>query len=173
MENEASRHQATISTEILTRLVILLIAAWDAIAGLVLLAFRGASAGALGAGVEDRAGQRLLGAHLLVLVPVYLILAWKPRRFVQLLWLPFAAQGAVVLVIGYNMLEGDTEFGDGILAFAVGLIFVVLLAFLWVSEQRTIARLKSEAEIEATGRPAPALPPGAQPAQGPDGGSRQ
>lgn len=165
MQDEAPRPQATVSTEVITRVVILLVAVWDAFAGLVLVAFHGASTGALGAGVADEAGQRLLGAHLLLLVPVYVFLAWNPRRFVPLLWLPFAAQGTVVLVVGYNMLKGDTDFGDGILAFAVSLIFVVLLAFLWVTEQRTVARLQAEAqEIESSRsseRLARQLPPGA------------
>lgn len=163
MPAEAPRPEATVSTELITRVVILLVAVWDAVAGLVLLAFHGASTGALGAGVEDQAGQRLLGAHLLVLVPVYAMLAWRPQRFLPMLWLPFAAQAAVVLVIGYNMLLGDTDFGDGVLAFVVSLIFVTLLAFLWVTEQRTVARLKSEQDLGGIAGPQPArqLPPGA------------
>jgi hypothetical protein len=173
VDDEAARSQATVSTDILTRLVIILVAIWNAFAGLVLVAFHGASTGALGAGVEDEAGQRLLGAHLLVLVPVYLVLAWKPRRLVPLLWLPFGQQGVVVLVIAYNMLKGDTDFADGMLAFTVGLIFVVLLAFLWVTEQRTLARIKAEEEIAAISRPPEALPPGSQPSHGADGGFRQ
>jgi hypothetical protein len=140
------RPEATVSTQILFRLVIILIAAWDVVAGLILIAFQGAGTSALGAGVEDEAGQRLLGAHLLILVPVYFLLALKPQKYIGLIWLPFAAQSAVVLVVGYNMLKGDTEVGDGLLAFAVSLIFVALLGFLWVTEQRTIARLQMEQE---------------------------
>ena len=176
MSSDPAAPRATISTELTTRVVIVLVAVWDLFAGLVLLAFHGASRGALGAGVEDEAGQRLLGAHLLVLVPVYLTLAWRPQRFLPLLWLPFAAQGAVVLVIGYNMLEGDTDVGDGLLAFAVSLIFVLMLGFLWVAEQRTVAQLKSEAE---SARPPvlnpPQLPPGQtdrQAGHGAEGGLR-
>lgn len=161
MSAEAPRPQPTVSTELLNRIVILLVAAWDALAGLVLVAFHGASTGALGAGVEDEAGQRLLGAHLVLLAAVYLMLAWRPRQYAALLWLPFAGQAIVVLVVGYNMLKGDTDFGDGILAFAVSLIFVVLLGFLWVTEQRTLARMQMDGE---EGRPngqspGPGLPP--------------
>jgi hypothetical protein len=108
--------------------------------------------------VEDEAGKRLLGVHLLILVPVYLLLAFRLQRYLALLWLPIAAQASVVLVIGYNMLKGDTKFGDGILAFAVSLIFVALLGFLWITERRTAARLQME-EQQAEREP-PRLPSG-------------
>jgi hypothetical protein len=62
------------------------------------------------------------------------------------MWLPFANQAVIVLVIGYNLLKGDTDVSDGILAFVVGLIFVALLGFLWVSEQRTVASMKADQE---------------------------
>lgn len=134
------------------RVLVLLVAVWSFVAGIVLLAFHGASAGALGAGVADEAGQRLVGAHLLLLVPAYLLIAWRPERCKPFLWLPFAGQLALALTVGYSILAGETDFGDGILAFAVGAIFVVLLAFVWVSEQRAIARAKFEAG-QAAGAP--------------------
>jgi hypothetical protein len=136
----------TVSIRVLTRVVILLIAVWNTFAGLVLVAFHGASSGALGAGVEDQAGQRLLGVHMLILVPAYLLLAWRPERSHAFQWLPYAAQVGVTVVLGYNLLSRDTKFSDGILAFVVGLIFVVLLVFLWITEQRTLARLQMEAQ---------------------------
>ncbi len=140
---------AAISTRLLTRILILLIAVWSLLAGIVLVAFHGASAGALGAGVTDEAGQRLVGAHLLVLTPAYLLIAWRLERYQSFLWLPFAGQLALALSVGYGILAGETEFGDGILAFAVGAIFVVLLGFVWISEQRTLARAKLEARQAA------------------------
>ena len=138
--------EPAISTRLLLRIIILLIAIWSFIAGVVVVAFHGASSGALGAGVEDEAGQRLVGAHLLVLVPAYLLLAWRPERLPAMLWLPFAAQLAIVLAVGYNILTGETDFSDGILAVAVGGIFVVLLAFVWVFEQRSLATSKLTGE---------------------------
>jgi hypothetical protein len=156
--SSSPQSQATVSTELLTRIVILLVAVWDAFAGMVLLAFHGASTGALGAGVTDEAGQRLLGAHLLVLVPLYALIALRLQSYRGLFWLPFAAQSAVVLVVGYNMLKGDTDFGDGILAFAVSLIFVALLGFVWITERRTTALLQMEQQQRESSPPGVAAP---------------
>lgn len=136
---------ATISTRQLTRIIVVLIAAWSLLAGIVLVFFPGATSGALGAGVTDEAGQRLVGAHLLVLSPVYALVAWRFHRYRQLLWLPFAAQAAVFFSVGYGILSGETDFGDGILAVAVSGIFVALLGFVWVHEQRALARARLEA----------------------------
>ena len=150
-----SASDATISTRLLTRVIILLVAVWSMVAGVVLVGFHGASSGSLGAGVSDDAGQRLVGAHLLVLVPAYLLLAWRPGRYSSFLWLPFGAQLAVALTVGYSILNGETDFGDGILAFAVSAIFVALLAFVWVSEQRTVANAKYEASQAERSLPPP------------------
>jgi hypothetical protein len=158
MTDEAPRAQATVSTEVLTRIVIILVAAWNVVAGVALLALHGASRDALGAGVTDHAGQRLLGAHFILLVPIYVLIAVRFQRYLSLIWLPFAQQGLVVLVIGYNMLKGDTGFSDGILAFAVSLIFVTLLGFLWITERRTLARLQMEQEATPP-PPSPRPPP--------------
>jgi hypothetical protein len=90
---------------------------------------------------------------------MYLLLAWRPERYRACS--AAVAQAGVVLVVGYNMLVGETEVGDGLLAFAVSLIFSAVLAFLWITEQRTVARLKAEAEIggEEHGRLPPDFPP--------------
>ena len=141
--------EATISTRLLMRVIVGLIALWSLVAGIVLVAFHGASAGALGAGVDDEAGQRLLGAHLIILVPAYLLLVWRPEQYLGLLWLPFAAQMAVLLAVGYSIIGGVTDFEDGIIAVAVSAIFIGLLSFVWITEQRTLARQKlEEAEME-------------------------
>ena len=75
---------AMISTRLLSRLIILLIAIWSFAAGLVLLGFANDGGGALGAGIADRAGQRLVGMHLLMLVPVYLLMVWRPDGLLSL-----------------------------------------------------------------------------------------
>jgi hypothetical protein len=138
----------TIDTRILMRIVVVLIAIWSLIAGTVLVFFHGAGSGALGAGVADESGQRLAGAQMLVLVPVYVLIAWKPDRYPMLPWLPFLGQVVVFFSVGYSILAGSTEFGDGILPVAVSGIFVGLLGFIWISEQRAIAHERMAAADE-------------------------
>ena len=153
MSADPAHHQPAVSTEVLTRIVVLLVAAWTFICGVVLLGFHGASRGALGAGLSDEAAQRLLGAQLLILVPVYLLIAVRLNTYRSLFWLPCASQAAVVLVVGYNMLKGDSSFGDSILTFAVSLIFVALLAFVWISERRITAQMQMEQQDASDDRP--------------------
>jgi hypothetical protein len=124
------------------RVLVLLIAVWSLLCGLVLVAFQGAAAAALGAGVADDAGQRLVGAHLLILAPAYAIIAWRSEQYAALLWLPLAGQLAVAITVGYSILTGETDFEDGMLPVVVGGIFVALLAFVWISEQRSLAQQK-------------------------------
>jgi hypothetical protein len=141
-----------ISTRILTRVIVTLIAAWSLVYGAVLAFFHDASTGALGAGVEDIAGQRLVGAHMILLVPVYLMIAWHPDRYPMLHWLPFGGQLAVFFAVGYSMLAGTIGFSDGILPVAVSSIFLGLLAFIWITEQRAVAKAKLEAEEASINR---------------------
>jgi hypothetical protein len=145
-ETTSNPAETSISTTVLTRILILLIAAWSLLAGIVLVFFQGTGSGALGAGVSDVAGQRLLGAHLMVLAPVYALVAWHSERYQGLFWLPFASQLAVFLAVGYSILIGDTEFGDGMVAVTVSGIFIGLLSFVWISEQRALARRRLEDE---------------------------
>ncbi len=147
-EPSSATPETSISTTVLTRILTALIAAWSLIAGLVLVFFQGTGSGALGAGVEDVAGQRLLGAHLIVLVPLYAMIAWNSTRYRGLFWLPFASQLAVFFTVGYSILIGDTEFGDGMVAVAVSGIFIALLGFVWISEQRTLARMRQADDDE-------------------------
>jgi hypothetical protein len=128
------------STSLLVRVFVLAIAAWSVLAGLTLTLFHGSSASALGAGVADEAGQRLAGSQMLVLAPVYVLIALRPGRYGSLLWLPFAGQAAVFLAVGYSMLSGDTDFGDGILAFGISGLLGGALAFIWISQMRSDAQ---------------------------------
>jgi hypothetical protein len=121
------------------RIIVALIAVWSLLAGLVLVFFHGSGSGALGAGVADDAGQRLAGAHMLVLVPAYVLIAWKPERYPMLPWLPFLGQAAVFFSVGYSIVSGAIDFGDAILPVAVSGIFLGLLGFVWITEQRAIA----------------------------------
>ena len=138
--------ETSISTRLLSRIITGLVGLWSLLAGVALVFFQGTGSSALGAGVTDIAGQRLLGAHLVVLAPVYALLAWRAERYQGLLWLPFASQLAVFFAVGYNILIGDTEFGDGVIAVTVSAIFIGLMGFVWITEQRTLARIRLEQE---------------------------
>jgi hypothetical protein len=145
------RPETTISTVLLTRIIIALIAIWSLVAGLVLVIFQGSGSDALGAGVEDVAGHRLLGAHLMFLSPLYALIAWRHERYGGLFWLPFVSQLVAFLVVGYNILIGDTDFGDGMVAVTVSGIFIGLWGFVWITEQRALARMRlDEEEAEMT-----------------------
>lgn len=146
MSTQRPRPETSISTQLLTRILTGLIAVWSLLAGVALVFFQGSGSSAMGAGVSDVAGQRLLGAHLIVLAPVYALLALRGERYHGLLWLPFASQLAVFFAVGYSILNGDTEFGDGVIAIAVSAIFIVLMGFVWITEQRTLARIRLEEE---------------------------
>lgn len=134
----------SISSGLLIRTIVMLIAVWSLVAGLALTVFHGSSSSALGAGVADEAGQRLAGAHMLVLVPLYLLIAWRPLRYGSLLWLPFFAQAAVFLAVGYSILGGDTDVADGVLAVSISGMLAGALAFVWVSRQRWNAQQQYE-----------------------------
>ncbi len=81
---------------------------------------------------------------MLVLAPLYLLIAWKPARYGSLIWLPFFAQAAVVIAVGYSILNGDTDFGDGILAVAISGMLAVSLGFVWITQQRSVASARYE-----------------------------
>ena len=128
------RPGAVISAQSALRLVIGLLAMWTLLSGLALTFFQDASAATIGGGLEGgqgEAAQRLLGVHLLVLAPIYVLLAWDPRRFRLLLWVPYAAQGGVVAVTAFDLLTTSRDLRDGALPLIVATIFLVLLVYVW------------------------------------------
>jgi hypothetical protein len=124
--------KGVISAESAQRVVLVLIALWTLISGLALTFFRDASEATIGGGLDGGQGaaaQRLLGVHLLVLAPLYGLLAWEPRRFRLLLWVPYAAQTGVVLTTMYDIGAGDRSFEDAVLPLIVAIVFLALLLY--------------------------------------------
>lgn len=105
------------------RVVMALLALWSFFAGFSLLTH---GVGALTFG-DDGGGGRAAGGFMIVLAPVYALLAWRRREYRMLAWLPYAAQLAVMAPV---LWERD---GDGVLLFIVSLIFLVLLVYVWWS----------------------------------------
>jgi len=106
------------------RLLLGLLAAWSFFAGFALII------GALDFG-DDALASRVIGAHMVVLAPIYGLLAWRRSAYRYFIWVPYAGQAAIVLpglwelVINQNL--------EGALVLVVSIIFLVLLIYLWTS----------------------------------------
>ncbi len=119
-----------ISADRALRLLLILLTIWTAFSGLVLLFFPDSAEATIGGG-QGKAAQRLLGVHVLVLAPIYGLLAWNRERYRMFLWIPYVVQSAVVVVTVLNMVTGDIDFVDGLLPLTVGSTFLTLLVFVW------------------------------------------
>jgi hypothetical protein len=107
------------------RLLIILLAIWSFLEGFAL--FTG-SFSALTLGGQDRTAERVIGAQMIVLVPVYGLLIWRRDQYRLLIWVPYGAQLAIMLPTAIGLLRGDT---DGILLLFVSAFFFVLLFYFW------------------------------------------
>ncbi|MEX2245324.1 MAG: hypothetical protein WEC75_01440 [Dehalococcoidia bacterium] len=109
------------------RVLLALLAVWTFFAGFSLLT---QGIGALSFGGDD-ASERVIGAYMIVLVPIYGLLVWRREEYRLLLWVPYAAQIAIILPTLWDLLRGNQDFGDSALLLVVSIIFFVLLAYLW------------------------------------------
>jgi fatty acid desaturase len=107
------------------RLLLVLLAVWTFLEGFALVS---GALNALSLGGHDRNAERIIGAQMIVLVPIYGVLVWQRERYRLLIWVPYAAQLAIMLPTGWALLHADT---DNALLFAVSAIFFVLLFYLW------------------------------------------
>ena len=133
-ETADTRPAAVLNARGAMRALLVLLAIWSIFSGLALVFFQGAAAATIGGGLEGgegEAAQRLLGVHLLVLGPLYALLAWEPQRYRWLLWIPYVAQGGVVVATAFDIVTGDRDFTDGALPLIVAGIFLALLIYVW------------------------------------------
>ena len=144
------------------RLVLYLLGFWTAVWGLSLIFASGA--GALGAGIDDTAAQRLLGVHVLILAPLYGLLAYNPTKYRVFFWVPYVSQAGITLVTLFDFLAGNRKSGEGVVPLVVAVIFLALMVFLWQAGRKSVAAMKAAA-VEAeggapasTGAPAPRAP---------------
>lgn len=141
------------------RVVLVLLALWTLLSGLALTFFRDASDATIGGGLDGGQGaaaQRLLGIHLLVLAPLYALLAWEPHRFRLLLWVPYATQAGVVISMLYDIGSGDRSVEDALLPLAVSAVFLALLLYVTFA-----SRAPKDADVEEPVVEGKVLPPGA------------
>jgi hypothetical protein len=112
------------------RLLMVLLAIWTFFAGFSLLT-QGVGALSFGGGA---AAERVAGAQMIVIAPVYGLIAWRREQYRHLLWLPYAAQLAIILPTFYDLvISHDGHFEDSALILIVSLIFFALLIYLWWS----------------------------------------
>ena len=142
---------AVIRAEGALRLLLAMLVVWTLFSGLALTFFQDASAATIGGGLEGgegEAAQRLLGVHLLVLAPLYALIAWDPQRFRLLLWVPYAAQGGVVAATVFDLVTLKRDFVDGALPLIVASVFLVLLVYVWQAGRFPGAHLLADFEEE-------------------------
>ena len=120
------------------QLLLILLTIWTAFSGLVLLFFPDSAEATIGGG-QGEAAQRLLGVHVLVLAPIYGLLAWNRERYQTFLWIPYVVLTAVIAVTALNMVTGDVDFVDGLLPLTVSATFLTLLVFVWRTGRLQIA----------------------------------
>lgn len=113
------------------RVLMVLLAIWTFFAGFSLLT---QGVGALSFGGGDGATERVVGGHMIMLVPIYALLAWRRDQYRLLIWMPYAAQLAIILPTFFDLvLSRDRDFGDAALILIVSIIFFVLLVYFWWS----------------------------------------
>jgi hypothetical protein len=141
------------------RLLLALLALWTVFSALALIFFQDAGAATIGGGLEGgegEAAQRLLGVHLFVLAPIYGLLAWDPQRFRLLLWVPYVAQGGVVLATLFDIITGERDVQDGLLPLIVASVFFVLLLYVTFASRQPDVTVE---KIDASAPPAPSPSP--------------
>jgi hypothetical protein len=72
----------------------------------------------------DRTAERMLGGLMLVLGGLYLMIAWHRERYRLLLWVPFAAQVAIVVPLLFAL-------PDGALLLVISSIFLGAMTYVW------------------------------------------
>jgi hypothetical protein len=108
------------------RVLLVVLAVWTFFEGFAL--FTGGLS-ALSLGGDDRTGEQIIGAQMIVCVPVYALLVWQRERYRLLIWVPYGAQLAIILPTTWGLLfRSDT---DGLLLLVVSASFFALLFYFW------------------------------------------
>ena len=93
---------AVISAAGAFRLILVLLAIWSFFEGFALFT-GGLSALSLG-GNDRRTAEQIIGAQMIVFVPVYALLAWQREKYRLLIWVPYGAQLAIIVPIAWRLL---------------------------------------------------------------------
>ena len=107
------------------RLLLLLLAGWSAFAGFALIT------GFAALSYEGGTASKVAGSYMMVLAPIYALIAVRRDEYRLLLWVPYAGLLAVI-VPGLWQLVFDQDV-DAPLILVVSLVFLALLVYMWVS----------------------------------------
>jgi hypothetical protein len=139
------------------RLLIIMLAIWSFVEGFALFAGRVDALTLGGDARNQRVAEQIIGAHMIVLVPLYALLAWRRDQYRVLIWVPYASQLAIILPLALSALRGHP---DGITLLIVSLIFFSLLVYLWwqshpldffQKQQQPAAELEPHEEDDGSG----------------------
>lgn len=121
---------AMLSAEGMLRVVVALLGVWTLYSGLTLTIWQGIDVATVAGDLENGPAARLVGVHLLVLWPVFWLIAWDIGRFRWLLWMPYAHQSGVFIVTAVDVVRGRRDFADAALPLLVTAFFLVLLGYI-------------------------------------------
>ena len=119
-EESTRAYDSVISAHGAFRLLLIALSVWTFFEGFALTTsiFSPVDVGA------GRTAERMLGGLMLVLAGVYAMIAWQRERYRLLLWVPFAAQLAIVVPL-------LLAFPDGALLLVISSIFLALMCYVW------------------------------------------
>lgn len=130
------RQPQVITMRHLFQILLALLAAWTFVAG-VLVAIVGGGAARVLTGVEDNpVATHLIGAHFLLIAPVYVIMLKNLDRYRWLVWFPFAAQAAVLIPALYDVFAGDRDFADAVIPILISTAFLLVTLAAFVYRER-------------------------------------
>lgn len=117
---------AVISATGAFRVLLVVLAVWTFFEGFAL--FTGGLS-ALSLGGRDRTAEQIIGAQMIVCVPVYALLVWQRERYRLLIWVPYGAQLAIIVPTTWALLFRSET--DGLLLLVVSASFFALLFYFW------------------------------------------
>lgn len=154
---------AMLSAEGMLRVVVALLGVWTLYSGLTLTIWQGIDVATVAGDLENGPAARLVGVHLLVLWPVFWLIAWDLERFRWLLWMPYAHQAGVFVVTALDVVRGRRDFTDAALPLVVTAFFLVLLGYIALMRRQAAPVAPEpgagpETAAGESGRPAPPGP---------------
>jgi hypothetical protein len=117
--------RASATSQARLQLLLILLAAWDALAFVLELT----SARFLDIGsIDGLLGARAVGGSTLVLAIAYLYAARNPVRYRFIIWLASLEQVVAIFSIGFHWARGDVGAGESVVPMVIAAGFLALLA---------------------------------------------